>query len=51
MNAFLRSDKGKQDLNKLDSLPAGSTVEQTKAFITAEVRKWGPIITAANIKM
>jgi tripartite-type tricarboxylate transporter receptor subunit TctC len=51
VNAFIESDRGKQDLNKLDSLPAGGTPEETKAFIAAEVRKWGPIIKAANIRM
>jgi tripartite-type tricarboxylate transporter receptor subunit TctC len=48
VNAFLRSDKGKHDLAKLDSLPAGGTPAETKAFIAAEVRKWGPIIQAAD---
>jgi tripartite-type tricarboxylate transporter receptor subunit TctC len=51
VNVFLRSDKGRQDLAKLDSLPAGGTPAETKAFIAAEVRKWAPIIKAANIKM
>jgi tripartite-type tricarboxylate transporter receptor subunit TctC len=51
VNAFIESDRGRQDLNKLDSLPAGGTPEETKAFIAAEVRKWGPIIKAANIRM
>ncbi len=51
VNAFINGDKGKQDLRKLDSLPAGGTPEQTKAFIAAEIRKWGPIIKAANIRM
>jgi tripartite-type tricarboxylate transporter receptor subunit TctC len=51
VNAFLASDKGRQDLAKLDSLPAGGTPAETKAFIAAEVRKWAPIIKAANIKM
>jgi tripartite-type tricarboxylate transporter receptor subunit TctC len=50
-NAFLRGDKGSQDLVKLDSLPAGGTPKQAKAFIAAEIRKWGPIIKAANIQM
>jgi tripartite-type tricarboxylate transporter receptor subunit TctC len=49
VNAFLRNDKGKHDLAKLDSLPAGGTPAETKAFIAAEVRKWGPIIQAADI--
>jgi tripartite-type tricarboxylate transporter receptor subunit TctC len=51
VNAFISSDRGKQDLSKLDSLPAGGTPEATRAFIAAEVRKWGPIIKAANIRM
>jgi tripartite-type tricarboxylate transporter receptor subunit TctC len=50
-NAFIHSDKGKQELTKLDSLPAGGTPAEAKAFIAAEVRKWGPIIKAANIQM
>jgi tripartite-type tricarboxylate transporter receptor subunit TctC len=51
VNAFLASDKGRQELDRLDSLPAGGTPAETKAFIAAEVRKWGPIIEAANIRM
>jgi tripartite-type tricarboxylate transporter receptor subunit TctC len=51
VNTFLRSDKGREELRKLDSLPAGGTPEETKAFITGESRKWGPIIKAAGIQM
>jgi tripartite-type tricarboxylate transporter receptor subunit TctC len=51
VNAFIASDKGRQELAKLDSLPAGGTPQQAKAFIAAEVRKWGPIIKAADIRM
>ena len=50
-NAFIRSAKGEEELNKLDSLPAGGTPEETKAFIAAEIRKWAPIIKAAKIQM
>ena len=50
-NAFIRSAKGKEELSKLDSLPAGGTPEETKAFIAAEVRRWAPIIKAAKIQM
>jgi tripartite-type tricarboxylate transporter receptor subunit TctC len=50
-NAFIRSEQGQQELDKLDSLPAGGTPAQAKAFIAAEARKWGPIIKAANIRM
>src|SRR5262249_31556601 len=46
VNAFLASERGKQDLLKLDSLPAGGTPGVAKAFIAAETRKWGPIIKA-----
>src|SRR5262245_22656618 len=48
VNAFLKSDRGRQDLDRLDSLPAGGTPAEAKAFIAAEVRKWAPIIKAAN---
>jgi len=48
---FLRSERGKQELDKLDSLPAGGTPDEAKAFIAAETRKWGPIIKAAKIQM
>jgi tripartite-type tricarboxylate transporter receptor subunit TctC len=50
-NAFLAGERGKQELDKLDSLPAGGSAEEAKAFIAAEARKWGPIIKAAKIQM
>jgi tripartite-type tricarboxylate transporter receptor subunit TctC len=50
-NAFLRSERGRQELDKLDSLAAGETPDEAKAFIAAETRKWGPIIKAAKIQM
>jgi tripartite-type tricarboxylate transporter receptor subunit TctC len=50
-NVFLRSERGRQELDKLDSLPAGGTPDEAKAFIAAEARKWGPIIKAAKIQM
>ena len=49
VNAYLRSDKGKQDLAKFDMQVAGGTPEDLKAFMASEVAKWGPIIKAANI--
>jgi tripartite-type tricarboxylate transporter receptor subunit TctC len=50
-NVFLRSERGRQELDKLDSLGAGGTPDEAKAFIAAETRKWGPIIKAAKIQM
>jgi tripartite-type tricarboxylate transporter receptor subunit TctC len=50
-NVFLRSERGRQELDKLDSLGAGGTPDEAKAFIAAETRKWGPIIKTAKIQM
>jgi tripartite-type tricarboxylate transporter receptor subunit TctC len=50
-NVFLRSERGRQELDNLDSLGAGGTPDEAKAFIAAETRKWGPIIKAAKIQM
>jgi len=51
VNGYLGSDKGKQELAKFDMLAGGGTPEDLKAFMAAEVAKWGPIIKAANISM
>jgi tripartite-type tricarboxylate transporter receptor subunit TctC len=51
VNAYLASDKGKQDLAKLDMQAGGGTAEDLKAFMAREVDKWGPIIKAADITM
>jgi tripartite-type tricarboxylate transporter receptor subunit TctC len=51
VNAYLASDKGKQDLAKLDMQAGSGTPEDLKAFMAREVDKWGPIIKAADITM
>jgi tripartite-type tricarboxylate transporter receptor subunit TctC len=51
VNNYLRSEKGKQQVKKLDLEPAGGTPAEAKAFIESEVAKWGPVIKAANITM
>jgi tripartite-type tricarboxylate transporter receptor subunit TctC len=51
VNAYLASDKGKQDLAKFDMQVGGGSPEDLKAFMASEVAKWGPIIKAANIVM
>ncbi len=51
VNAYLKSDKGRQDLAKFDMQAGGGTPDDLKAFMASEVAKWGPIIKAANITM
>jgi tripartite-type tricarboxylate transporter receptor subunit TctC len=51
VNAYLRSDKGREDLAKFDMQAGGGTAADLKAFMAAEAAKWGPIIKAANITM
>jgi tripartite-type tricarboxylate transporter receptor subunit TctC len=51
VNDYLGSEKGKQQVQRLDLEPAGGTPAQAKAFIESEVAKWGPVIKAANITM
>jgi tripartite-type tricarboxylate transporter receptor subunit TctC len=51
VNAYLASDKGKQDLAKFDMQAGGGTPDELRAFMADEVAKWGPIIKAANIVM
>jgi tripartite-type tricarboxylate transporter receptor subunit TctC len=49
VNAYLQSEKGRRQLATLDLQAAGGTPAQAKDFITGEVAKWGPVISAANI--
>jgi tripartite-type tricarboxylate transporter receptor subunit TctC len=51
VNAYLRSDKGREDLAKFEMQAGGGTPQDLKAFMASEVAKWGPIIKAANITM
>jgi tripartite-type tricarboxylate transporter receptor subunit TctC len=50
VNAWLKTDKAKQVLATLSMQPNGGTPEELKAYIAAEVAKWGPVIKAANIE-
>ncbi len=51
INHYLKSPLGQEQFEALDMHPVGGTPEELKAFIAAEVAKWGPIIRAAGIKM
>jgi tripartite-type tricarboxylate transporter receptor subunit TctC len=51
VNAYLISEKGKQELAKLDMETSGGSPDDLKAFMASEVAKWGPIFKAANITM
>jgi tripartite-type tricarboxylate transporter receptor subunit TctC len=51
VNAFLKSDKGKIVLEQNAMKGAGGSPEDLKAFIAAELAKWGPVIEAAKISM
>jgi tripartite-type tricarboxylate transporter receptor subunit TctC len=51
VNAFLESDKGKIVLEQNAMKGAGGSPEDLKAFIAAELAKWGPVIEAAKISM
>ena len=51
INAYLKSDQGRTDLDTLDMQPAGGTPDELRDFIAGEVAKWGPIIKAAKIEM
>ncbi|MFL9824401.1 Bug family tripartite tricarboxylate transporter substrate binding protein [Rhodoplanes sp. SY1] len=50
-NAFLKSPKGKEALATLSMQAVGGTPAALKAFITAELEKWGPVVKEANITM
>ena len=50
-NAFLRSPKGEKALASLSMQAAGGSPADLRAFITAELRKWGPVVREANISM
>jgi tripartite-type tricarboxylate transporter receptor subunit TctC len=51
VNGYLRSEKGKQQLDVLGMQAAGGTPDDLKAYIAGELGKWAPIIKAANIAM
>jgi tripartite-type tricarboxylate transporter receptor subunit TctC len=49
VNSYLQSDKGRQQLAKLDLQASGGSPEDAKAFIVSEIAKWEPVIRAGNI--
>jgi tripartite-type tricarboxylate transporter receptor subunit TctC len=49
-NAYLKSDKAKSLFDDLGIQPAGGTPQDLREFMASEVRKWSPIIKAADIK-
>jgi tripartite-type tricarboxylate transporter receptor subunit TctC len=50
-NDYLKSDQGRANLDVLDMQPVGGTPEDLRAYIAAEVAKWGPIIKDSGIEM
>jgi tripartite-type tricarboxylate transporter receptor subunit TctC len=50
-NGYLKSDKGKAQLKRFSMQAAGGTPDDMKAYVADELKKWGPIIKAANISM
>jgi tripartite-type tricarboxylate transporter receptor subunit TctC len=50
-NAFLKSPKGQEVLATLSMQAVGGSPADLKAFIGAELQKWGPVIKDANIAM
>jgi tripartite-type tricarboxylate transporter receptor subunit TctC len=51
VNDFLQSQKGKAVLEQNALQSVGGPPEDLKAFITAELAKWRPVIEAAKITM
>ncbi len=49
LNDYLKTEQAKEIFASLGIERAGGTAEELKAFIAAEVAKWGPIVKAANI--
>jgi tripartite-type tricarboxylate transporter receptor subunit TctC len=49
VNAYLASEAGRQQLDKMGMTPLGGTPEATRTFLDNESAKWGPIIRDANI--
>jgi tripartite-type tricarboxylate transporter receptor subunit TctC len=50
-NDYLKSQKGKAQLLQFSMQAVGGTPDDLKAYIGSELKKWGPIIKAANISM
>ena len=50
-NEFLKSPKGQDALAKLSMHVVGGSPADLKAFIAAELQKWGPVVKEADISM
>ncbi len=50
LNAALQDPNVLTTLDKIGAAPVGSTPEEFKAFMHAEVTKWEPVLKAANIR-
>nr|WP_246602890.1 tripartite tricarboxylate transporter substrate binding protein [Falsiroseomonas tokyonensis] len=51
INAFLQGPKGAEAMARLSMQPVGGTPADLRAFITAELRRWEPVVREANIVM
>ena len=51
VNAYLQSDKGKDQFEQFDMQPVGGKPEELNAFIADEIAKWGPVVKALNISL
>jgi len=51
VNAYLKSDAGRAQLDKIWMTPMGGTPEDLAAFLAREKAKWWPIIKEANITL
>jgi len=51
VNAYLKSDKGREQLAKIWMTPMGGTPAQLADYIKSENAKWGPIIKEAGISL
>jgi tripartite-type tricarboxylate transporter receptor subunit TctC len=50
-NDYLKSERGKAQLIQFSMQAAGGSPGDLKAYVASELKKWGPIIKAANISM
>jgi tripartite-type tricarboxylate transporter receptor subunit TctC len=51
VNAFIKTERGKTVLEQNALQAVGGSPDDLKAFIAAELAKWGPVIEAAKIQM
>jgi tripartite-type tricarboxylate transporter receptor subunit TctC len=51
VNAFLLSDTGRRQLQRIGMTALGGTPEKMRAYLKSEAAKWGPVIKEANIML